>query len=330
MIKKAVILVVSFIVLILIHPSFAQQKAPLKTAPIKKDPSQLPVQKMNPQVRPAVIIKNRVIISSSDFQALVSGLFKNAKFLVNSCGGSYGDRKSTIYVPPDYQSIEPLGRLDSVLPLTVQQQTMREAISYSKNPPVIRDYKIRACMDNLSTYPWKGFVENKRFKIRLQFSSNLFVKTRILEQEKTSGGWKNRVEWKDKLTDSNVPDYFYVAPCLDVYLTPVVQDGILSYGNVEVNWYWYEDKGFVWPEGALVSDPFAVPHGHPMEKLMILQYKTDVMNALKQRIFNAFNHNAIRIHLKAALTDKVKSGDFSNRTIDYVSGSESSISVWFK
>jgi len=322
MAKKEILLIVAITVLSSIHLSFAQQ-APLRTTPAPKAAVQ-PLQTRE-------VPKNLATIYSSDFEALVSQIFSGASLGVNSCGGADAVRASKINVPKVYQKQEQLSRLDFDLPDQVKQQTMREEISYSKNPPVIRDAKIRACMDNLKTYPWKGFIENGIFKIRLQFSSNLFVKTRKMEQKKTSSGWENNFDWNDNLADRNVPDYFYVAPCLDVYLVPVVQNGVLSYGNVAVNWLWHEDKGFVWPEGALVRDPFAIPYGHPTEKAMILNYKTDVMNILIQRVATAFNDSSIRDLMTAALTSKAKSGDFSNRTIvAVVSGKASYISVEFK
>jgi len=269
-------------------------------------------------------------LSSSDFESLLATAFKNSFLQANSCGGADASRSTTASVPGVYRKTEVLPRLDSTLPAPVRAETMREEISYSDNPPVLRDANIRACVDNIRTHPWKGSIEGGRLKISAQFNSNLFIKTRKLIEKKTSGGWQTRFEWKEEIADRDVPDYFYVAPSLAVYLTPNVQGGALSYSQVEVKWSWVEDKGFVWPEHALVSDPFAKPHGHPLEKRLILDYKASVMKMLGDRISATFNDPSVRTHLSKALTSNVKSGDLANREIVEASGGKASIRITFK
>jgi hypothetical protein len=293
-----------------------------------------PAQKQPPQKAPSPpskrVLTLRKVIGSDAFGKLASTAFSGAYFKVNSCGGADAARTSKIFVSGVYQKIEPLARLDSQLPQYVLDETLREEISYSKNPPMTRDAKLRACVDNIRTYQWKGTVEGGRFKIQMQFNSNLFIKTRKMEEEKKSGGWKDRFDWNDPLADKDIPDYFYVAPCLDVYLSPVLQAGMVSYAQIEVKWSWFEDKGFVWPENALVGDPFKTPYGHPEEKEIILEYKADVMKILADRMSRAFGDPPTRKHLTAALTGLVKSGDLANREIIEVSGRGSTVSVQFK
>ena len=285
------------------------------------------------QAKPAKVLArvgSSATVSSADFQAIAAQIFSGASFRANSCGGADAVRSTKIVIPPAYQKSEAIGRLDAALPAKVLQETMREEISYSDNPPVIRDSRIRACLDNLDTYPWLGSIEDGKFKIRMQFRSNLFIKTRIMYQKKTGSGWKDKFDWKDVITDQNVPDYIYVALCLEAFLTPVVQGEGLSYSAVEVKWFWAEDRGFIWPEHALVADPFRPPDGHPVTREMILSYKTDVMNSMKQRLAVAFQNNGVRDRLKAALTAKVKTGEFAGKTMVSVSGSGTNVRVTFQ
>jgi hypothetical protein len=281
-------------------------------------------------VDPRQILALRKVIGTANFEKLASSAFSGAYFLVNSCGGTDAGRKSKIFVSGTYQKEEPLARLDKQLPFDVLTETVREEISYSKNPPMTRDAKLRVCVDNIRTYHWKGAVEGGRFKIQMQFNSNVLMKTRKMEEEKKSGGWKERFDWNDSLADKNIPDYVYVAPCLDVYLSPVLQDGMVSYAQVEVKWSWFKDLGFVWPEHAIVPDPFKTPYGHPTEKQMILTYKEDAMKILADRMASAFGDPSTRKHLTAALTGLVKSGDLANREIIEVTGKGTSVSVQFK
>jgi hypothetical protein len=281
-------------------------------------------------VDPKLAMASRKVIGSSNFEKLASSTFSGAYFVVNTCGGTDAARKSKIFVSGVYQKEESLARLDIQLPPDVLQATMHEAISYSDNPPVIRDARLRACVDNTRTYQWKGTVEGGRFKISMQFNSNVFIKTRIMEEEKKSGGWKDHYDWNDPLADNNIPDYIYVAPCLDIYLSPVLQDGMVSYAQVDVKWSWFKDEGFFWPENAIVSEPFRQPYGHPLEKARVLEYKQTVMNALAGRMSNAFNDPSVRKHLAGALTNSVKTGDMASREIIEVSGKGSSVSVQFK
>jgi hypothetical protein len=294
--------------------------------------TQQPPKQVVPQKGPIpgiAVPTSKVSISSAVFEKIAYEIFNGASFSANSCGGADAVRATKIVVPGSYQKSDPIGRLDASLPDKVQRQTMREAISYSKNPDVIRDAKIRACPDNLGTLPWKGSIENGKFKIKIQLNSNLFIKTRKMEEKKTGSGWEERFDWNSWDADHNIPDYVYVAPCMDVYLTPAVQDGTLSYAVVDVIWSWFKDEGFFWPQGALVSDPFAIPWGHPLEKSMILSYKTEVMNTMKQRIVGAFQDSTIRNRMKTLLTARVKSGEFSNRTIVSLSASTTAIIVNF-
>jgi len=286
--------------------------------------------RQKPLAKVAATAAPSVSVSSADFQAIAAGIFSGAAYRANSCGGADAVRSTKIVIPGLYDKSEPVGRLDAALPSKVLQETMREEISYSDHPPVIRDSKIRACLDSLGTHPWLGSIENGKFKIRMQFNSNLFIKTRKMHQENKGKGWKDKFEWRDDITDRNVPDYFYVALCLEAFLTPAVQGGHLGYSTVDVRWFWAKDNGFVWPEGALVSDPFRVPYGHPVEKEMILSYKTGVMNAMKQRLVTVFQDNAVRSRLTAALTAKVKTGEFANRTVASVSGAGATVKVAFQ
>ena len=286
-----------------------------------------------PQRRPlnaARSVGSMSTVTSSDFQSIASGIFSGASLKANSCGGADAVRSTKIVVPSVYNKNENIGRLDRALPENVRQETIREEISYSKNRPVIRDSEIRACLDNLGTHPWQGTIENGKWKIRLQFNSNVFIKTRVMEQENKGNGWKDIFEWRDEITDLNVPDYVYVALCMDVFLTPDVQNGQLGYSTVEVQWFWAEDRGFVWPENALVQDPFKIPYGHPTTKAMILSYKTDIMNVLKQRLTIAFQDSAVRNRLATALTTKVKSGELAGKTIESVSGTGGTVKVTLK
>ncbi|HCS47576.1 MAG TPA: hypothetical protein DIW61_04710, partial [Candidatus Aminicenantes bacterium] len=149
------------------------------------------------------------VIGTAAFEKLVAGAFSGAYFHVNTCGGTDASRKSKIFVSGIYQKEESLPRLDIQLPSNVLQETMHEAISYSDNPPVLRDARLRACVDENRTYQWKGTVEGGRFKISMQFNSNDFIKTRIMEEGKKSGGWKDSYDWNDPLADQNIPDYVY-------------------------------------------------------------------------------------------------------------------------
>jgi len=270
-------------------------------------------------------------IETSDLEKIVSSVFRGASYSANACGGEYANRKTKIQIGYYYNKEEAISRLDKNLPADVKQDTTHEAITMSGGGDIIRDKRIRACVDNLTTHPWRGFVENGKFKVRMQFRSNIFIKTRIMMEKKTwTGGWDESWKWNEDDADINIPDYLIIACCLDVYLTPVVQNGVLSYSTVDVKWFWGEDRGFYWPEGALVSDPFATPYGHPYEKAEILKYKDQVMNYLKQRIKIAFENNGVRNGLQHGLTNYMRTGEFSNRTIKEVTGRGNRITVTYK
>jgi hypothetical protein len=268
-------------------------------------------------------------LGTDDLEKILTGAFSGASYSANACGGSYANRKTKIQISHYYNKEEPLPRLSIELPYEVKQATTREG-GYRTPSGVLREARLRACVDGLTTYPWKGFVESGKFKVRMQFRSNLFIKTRVMQERKSGSGWKDDYDWNDASADKNIPDYFYIALCLDLYLTPVVQNGVLTYGAVEVKWFWAEDRGYSVPEGAWVQDPWDPPHGHPYEKSEIDKYKQQVMDILSQRIKAAFENSNVRNGLQHGLTNYVKTGELAKLTIKSIAGSGGRITVTFE
>jgi hypothetical protein len=56
-------------------------------------------------------VKNAGILTSSEFNTIVSKVFSGAKFHANACGGSDKHRKTFISIPDAYQNSQALARL---------------------------------------------------------------------------------------------------------------------------------------------------------------------------------------------------------------------------
>ena len=259
---------------------------------------------------------------SSDFRSVVSGVFSGAYLRAESCGGKDVNRKTTINVPNSYFREEPLARLDYAL----TEQEKKDSQAALKTPDGYDDWrssKIRACVDDLRSRPWNGSVGNGKFKVTLTPQSLMIIKTRSIKEAKglLGIGWNDHPnDWSDPQADENCPDY-RISGEIVVLLTPVTDSVNLSYGDVDVRWSFYSTLTG-WANRYGVTDPLIASK--------ILTYKDSVLEILRQRTLAMFSDGQVRARVSEALTRIVKSGEFADRAIAEVTGTDEKIVVTFK
>jgi hypothetical protein len=271
-------------------------------------------QRAKPKSKLRMAAPNSRVLTGKEFNSIVSRAFRGAKYSANTCGGDYEYRKTTISIPNLYFKEEPLRRLHYELTKRQKERTERTQTESSIIPSgnIWRVSKIRACVDNWESYGWQGGIANGMFKIRIQFKRFSRILTRAMEEEKIYllGIWHDLHPWSSSYGDEMIPDYAYERLRLDILLTPQVDNnGRLSYSKVNVRWHYDRDLGFVGAGRTWLSE---------IEK-KIIDYKNKNMQVIRQRISNEFVDNKTRNYLARALTQHVKSGSFSNRTITNVS-----------
>lgn len=170
--------------------------------------------------RSALPQKDTRVIRSSSFNSIVMNVFNGAYFDASSCGGRDSERKTTANVPNAYFKQEPLDRL-------VYEFTDREKERSVDHKPGfnIRRVEIRACVDGWRITLNSASVREGKLWLIFQFSRISALKTRAMEQNyAVDFMWHNRGDWSDKTPDENIQDFRFSGG-LDIYLTPVVENG---------------------------------------------------------------------------------------------------------
>ena len=250
-------------------------------------------------------------IRSGDFNSVASGVFKDAYFHASSCGGRDSERKTTASVPNAYFKQEPLDRMEYKF---TDGEKDRSNDTYRVN-----DWRvaIRACVDSWKLIFYDASIEGERFKILFRFSEIQAIKTRAMEE----AGRIDRWDWSEQDADNAIQDFRFSGG-LDIFLTPVVQNGSLSYSLADARWTFYEPlTGWIGP------GYFRLPN---VEEPKISYYKDTVLEVIRQRAMTMLSDASVRARLSEALTQRVKSGEFAGRTITEVSGTGDRISVTFK
>jgi hypothetical protein len=268
---------------------------------------------------PPLVKRQTLRLSSAGFNSIVSNVFKGAYFNGNACGGHDSERKTTVNVPNTFFKQEPLTRLQ--YGLTDGEKDRCKRGNY------YRRAKIRACIDQWSTAPWAGSIENGKLKISLSFTnlSILVIKTRAIDEDLDKGlgiSWVDSPgDWADLRADENIQDY-RLSGYLEVFLAPYGDSNGLSYSGVDVHWSFYEPlTGWVGPGRFICKE---------LEEPKITDYKNSCIEIMRQRILALFSDNQIRARLTGALTQFAKSDSFANRIIAGVSGTGDKIEVVFK
>jgi hypothetical protein len=264
-------------------------------------------------------------LSTANVGPLISEIFSGARLAAEACGGRDSERKTTVNVPNAFFKQEPLPRLD--YELTEGEKNRCERGRYRRS-------KIRACVDDWNTKAWTGAVEAGKFKIALSFTSILVIRIRAIDEDLDAGlgvSWKDSPgDWSDPKADENMNDY-RLSGTLDVFLTPALDSGVVTYSGIDVRWNFYEPlTGWVPYPGTSGRN---TPHHticREIEEPKYLNYKDSVLETIRQRIVALFSDGQVRARLSEALTQFVKSGDFADREIAEVTGKGESVSVQFR
>jgi hypothetical protein len=280
-------------------------------------------QRAKPKSKPRMAAPSSRVLTSTEFNSIVSQAFRGAKYSANACGGNYTYRKTTIDISNLYFKEESLARLDYELTKREKTRSERKYPRKLQLDATTRRSKIRACVDNWEFSGWQSGITNGMFKIRMKPNGyNKLILTRAIDQIREPVAqeplrpmkpnipfWRDLWNWGDLSARKAIRDYQYRGLSLDILLTPQVDNnGRLSYGEVDVRWH-YDKAGFVGPAKFRLIEI--------MKK--IENYGKRNLEIIRGRIRNLFIDNKTRNHLARALTQHVKSGSFSNRTINSVS-----------
>jgi hypothetical protein len=263
----------------------------------------------------ALLPKDKRVIRSSGFNSIASSVFNGAYFDAMSCGGKDSERKTTANVPNAYFKQEPLDRMEYKFTDGEKER------SKGKRRYTYRRVEIRACVDGWRLSLKGASIEGGKFRVLLSFPQIQAIKTRVMEEDTEWVAYSKCWDWSDQFADEYIQDFRFSGG-LDIYLTPVVENGNLTCHVADLRWAFYEPlTGWIGP------GHFALPE---VEEPKIIHYKDKMLEVIRQRVTAMFSDQAVRAKLSAALTQSVKSGDFAARTIIGVSGKGEEIEVTFQ
>ena len=258
--------------------------------------------------------KDTRVIRSSAFNSIAMGVFEGAYFDAMSCGGRDSERKTTVNVPNAYFKQEPLDRMEYKFTDGEEERSLQR-----RGDDRWYRLEIRACVDGWRLAPGSASIEGGRFKIPFSFTGIKAINTRAIDEERrrVNESW----DWSAQKADSAIQDFRFSGG-LNIFLTPVIENGELSFRLDDARWEFYGPlTGWIGP------GHFALPE---VEEPKIIHYKDRMLEVIRQRIVAIFGAQAVRAKLSAALNQSVKTGDFADRTIIGVSGKGEAIEVTFQ
>jgi hypothetical protein len=262
-----------------------------------------------------LIPKDTRVIRSTGFHSIASSVFNGAYFNARSCGGRDSERKTTANVPNAYFKQESLDRME--YKFTDGEKDKSEGRRRYR----IRRVEIRACVDSWNLEFHGASVEGGKLRVLFEFPKIQAIKTRAMQQDAEWGFFGDSWDWSDQDADNDIKDFRFSGG-LEILLTPVVENGGLSYQLADMRWAFYEPlTGWVGP------GHFCLPE---VEEPKIIYYKDRVLEAIRQRVMAMFSDASVRARLSDALTQSVKSGDFAGRAIASVSGKDDIIEIIFQ
>lgn len=282
------------------------------------------------KVMPKKVILPRCKITSFIFNSIVSDAFRDAYYRVNTCGGTDSERKTRIYIPTVQPFEERLDRLHYNLTEGENRHSEWKLERKWATDIHYRRKMIRACVDSWESLAWEGSIEGGKFKIVIKFHYPphtypwVAIKTRAIDESKETGMpfWQQVPDsWGAKSADDRIPDY-QSNEKLEVFLTPKVEGGKLTYSRSEVvvKWNTYE-FGF---ESEAGDRQWRLP----ALKTKVEEYRENIRPIIIRRIKNAFLNNEVRNLLADALSNHIHMNlGVPVASIDSVSGSGSSIVV---
>jgi hypothetical protein len=271
-------------------------------------------QQLAPSTQEAV--KNAGILSSSEFNAIVSKVFSGAKFHANSCAGSDKDQKTSISIPDSYQNSKSLAQLSYKLSGgEISKSTHKARKAGGQKSKIRKLTHMRACIDNWNSYKWEGSIEKGKFIIKLPLGKRLIATKGLYYVMKG----KDINKWHDPKARNWIPDYSFNNLALNVYLIPKYENGQISYGNVDV--FWDNNEPY--------SPSYRVFKLIPLLPQKIEDYTNYNLELLRQTVVTAFNNSSVRNRLSKAITDDVTSSPHE-RQITSLSVEGSSLTVGIK
>lgn len=271
-------------------------------------------QQLDPSTQEA--IDNAGILTSPEFNAIVSRVFSGAKFHANSCGGSDKQQKTSISIPDSYQNSEALAQLSYELTGgEISKSTHKVRKAGGQRSKIRKLTHMRACIDNWNSYKWEGAIEKGKFIIKLPLGKRLIATKGLFYVMKG----KDINKWHDPKARNWVPDYSFNNLALNVYLIPKYENGQISYGNVDV----------LWVNSEPYSPSYRVFKLLPLLPRKIEEYINYNLELLRQTVVTVFNNPTVRNSLSKAITDDVTSSPHE-RQITSLSGGDSSLTVGIK
>jgi hypothetical protein len=271
-----------------------------------------------PAAAAALRSKDSRIIRSSAFNSIAMNVFQGAYFDAMSCGGRDSERRTTVNVPNAYFKQEPLDRMEYQFTDGEKDRTSGSRGNYH-----VRRVEIRACVDAWRLGLDTASIENGKFKVAFMFGKIQVIITRAMYERTTFGIYAGDMtwDWLDQDADNAIRNFRFSGG-LNIYLTPVIENGGLSYRLDDARWEFYGPlTGWIGP------GYFRLPE---VEEPKIVHYKDRMLETIRQRIMAVFNDAAVRAKLASALTQNVKTGDFAGRTIASVLGKGDVVEVTFQ
>lgn len=240
-------------------------------------------------------------ITGSDLDQVVKRLFPYARFSVNSIGIAEV-RKSVIDLPNVSFFAEPMNRLEHVLTEAERSSTEHKYAIDLALDVYERVKEMRAGFKDWMSQPWMGGLKNGQFAIILPMVWGSPATLNVSVQVKGISESRNAItpylpacnDWNVQCSDEQMPDMGIRNLKFEVILTPTVINGSIGYSNVDVQWSQANEAFQPYPNNAASLNN------------LILNYKAQWMEILRQRLIAAFNAPAVRDKFSATLTSLVK------------------------